>query len=601
MKSSIKKLLHMFFYDIKIHQKIIIFTILIASVPILLMSYIFYYKSEQIIYSEVSSSYKQMLSQYIDNINYKMNLYSTMLDNITYSSILQDTSLSNENQDYSVYMDIINKVDTEVNSLMFSKKQDETYDIKVYPYDTSVTYYQTHIGNLSSIENTDWYKKFVLKKLNYNIGVSNTFNPNINTITLIRTIPSLKFQSFLKNIGIVKLDVYADMIFKIQEDKLDAKNKYLYILDINNNVVYSSDSNVKINKKIAGFNISNDLDTSKHYVSLNGRKGISVYKNIDAFGWKAVLFHDNSQIEKKLTDTRILILITDVVICSILIFLALIFSNTISKRLEMLTNKMKDVMNGDLEIRYKINGKDEIGVLDDDFNNMINRLNKLINENYVQKIEKREAQLNSLQAQLNPHFLYNTLESINSIASVYNCIEICNISQKLGDMFRYNINSGKSEFVTVKDEILHIKNYEYIQKIRFDDKFEIIYDIPEAIYDYYVLKFILQPIVENCIIHGFKGNKDILHINISAYLDNITLVIDIIDDGIGMNEERLEYLITYISEKDDNIIGNKKKSIGIKNVDSRLKLCFGDEYGISIYSSDAEGTKVSLRMPTKRN
>jgi len=530
-----------------------------------------------------------------------MNLYSTLLDNITYSSILQDTSLSNENQDYSVYMDIINKVDTEVNSLMFSKKQDETYDIKVYPYDTSVTYYQTHIGNLSSIENTNWYKKFILKKLNYNTGVSNTFNPNINTITLIRTIPSLKFQSFLKNIGIVKLDVYADMIFKIKEDKLDAKNKYLYILDSDNNVVYSSDNNVKINKKIEGFNISDDLDTSKHYVSLNDRKGILVYKNIDAFGWKAVLFHDNSQIEKKLTDTRILILFTDVVICSILIFLALIFSNTISKRLEMLTNKMKGVMNGDLEIRYTINGKDEIGVLDDDFNNMINRLNKLINENYVQKIEKREAQLNSLQAQLNPHFLYNTLESINSIASVYNCIEICNISQKLGDMFRYNINSGKSEFVAVKDEIFHIKNYEYIQKIRFDDKFEIIYDIPEAIYDYYVLKFILQPIVENCIIHGFKGNKDILHINISAFLDNITLVIEVTDDGIGINEERLDYLITYISEKDENIIGNKKKSIGIKNVDSRLKLCFGDEYGIKIYSSDGGGTKVSLRMPTKRN
>ena len=387
------------------------------------------------------------------------------------------------------------------------------------------------------------------------------------------------------------------MIFKIEEDEIDAKNKYLYILDRNNKVVYSSDSNVKINNKIEGFN--DDLDTSKRYVSLNGRKGILVYKNIDTFGWKVALFHDNIQIQKKLTDARLIILITDVVICSILIFLAIIFSNTLSKRLQMLTKKMKEVMDGDLKIKYKVYGNDEIGVLDDNFNNMINRLNKLINENYVQKIEKREAQLNSLQAQLNPHFLYNTLESINSIASVYNCIEICNISQKLGEMFRYNINSGKSEFVTVKDEILHIKNYEYIQKIRFDDKFEILYDISEEIYNSYVLKFILQPIVENCMKHGFKGNKDTLHIKISAYLDDNTLVIDITDDGVGINEEKVKYLIAYINEKDDNIIGNRKKSIGIKNVNLRLKLCFGDEYGIKIQSSNDGGAKVSLRIPTR--
>ena len=143
------------------------------------MSYIFYYKSEQIIYSEVSSSYKQMLNQYINNINYKINLYNTLLDNITYSSVVQDTSLTNNDQNYSVYMDIINNVDTEINSLIFSKNQDEKYNITVYPFDKSVTYYQAHIGNLSSVENTDWYKKYILKKLNNYIGVNNTSNSNI--------------------------------------------------------------------------------------------------------------------------------------------------------------------------------------------------------------------------------------------------------------------------------------------------------------------------------------------------------------------------------------------------------------------------------------
>lgn len=601
MKYSLKKLLHKFFYDIKIHEKIIIFTIILSSIPIIMMSYVFYSKSEQIINTEVSSSYKQILNQYIDNVKYKMNLYSFLLVNVTYSSVIQDTTLSNSDKDYSAYMDIINKVSTEVESLVFDKNQGGAYNITIYPVDNSVTYYQPHIGNIDSIKNNDWFNKIDSKQIASYVGIGNTGSSNVNIITLIRTIPNLKFQSYINYLGIVKLDINSDLVFSTEKDMTDGKNKYMYILDNKNNIIYSSDSSIKINEKISNFDIDKDLNSGEKLITLGGKKGIFVYENIEPYGWKAVLFHDNSQIEKKLTSARLSILITDMVICVIIILLALIFANSFSKRFKMLSNKMERVSNGDLEINYKIIGNDELGLLDDYFNSMVYKLDEMINENYVQKLEKKEAQLNALQAQLNPHFLYNTLEVINSIASVYGCIEICNISQKLGEMFRYNINSGKNEFVMMKDEILHIKNYEYILKTRFDNKIKISYDIPEIYYNSNVLKFILQPFVENCIIHGFKGDKESINIYITALMENRTFIINVIDDGVGITKEKLKYLNIYINEKDDNINKIREKSIGMKNVNSRLKLCYGDQYGIIIESSDGKGTKVSLRMPADQN
>ena len=167
-------------------------------------------------------------------------------------------------------------------------------------------------------------------------------------------------------------------------------------------------------------------------------------------------------------------------------------------------------------------------------------------------------------------------------------------------MFRYSINSGKSEFVTLKEEIQHIQNYIEIQRIRFEDKFNVTYSVPEELMGCRIIKFILQPIVENAILHGFESKRKKGCLDISATIEQAGLAIKVQDDGIGIPEQQLELLNAYINNMDDNYISRvdgNKRSIGLKNVNYRIKLTYGAKYGIWIASCINEGTSVILLLP----
>lgn len=577
----------------KLTHKIMLFTVIISLIPIMFLSYFFYNKSEQIIYYEVSNSYNQILNQYVDNIQYKLNLYNTLINNITFNGVIQRDLDKEERGDFSEEMDAINKVSFEVENLLLDKYNNGTYNITIYPMDEAYTYYQSHLGNVSTIKKTEWYKNITSGKLPSYSGITQIIELNTSVMNLIRTIPSLKFDTYKKVIGIVKIDIYTDRLFKVNPEMIKNENQSAYIIDENNKIIFSTDKEVKVDSPFPG------IENRKNEVLFNKKKGIAVSKNIEPYNWKVIMFFESSEIQKKIRDTRNSIIVVSILLFLAVLFMIFIFSKSFSKRVVLLMEKMKKVKEGSLEICERIEGKDEIAMLDEDFNDMVFRLRELIRENYIEKIEKREAQLNALQSQINPHFLYNTLESINSMASVYGCMEICTVTQKLGDIFRYNINSGKSEFVRLSEEINHIKNYEYIQRVRFDDKIIIHYDIPEEMYGYKVLKFILQPIVENSLCHGFSDERPTGNITISGYLIDSNLVLQIRDDGVGISEEKLQELNEYINGKNDNISSKAKGGIGIKNVDNRIKLCFGEDYGLKIESKVNKETIVSVILPAE--
>lgn len=584
-----------FYYDLKLTNKLIIFTVIISVIPIILISYIFYHKSEQIIYNEVKSSYNQILSQYIDNVHYKLNLYNTLMNNVTFNGIIQETFQNEPMPEYSSNMDIISKISSQIDFLALDKYENETYNITFYPLDEAYTYYQAHIGNLSTIKETEWYKELFSGELPSYSGITQTKWINKNSLILVRTIPSLKFDTYRKVIGVVKLDVYADKLFSVKNETHKNQKQFIYILDKNNEVKYSTDEKSMINSVFPEGKFKGDNSE----VDLYDKSGILVSGSITPYGWRALMLFESSEIQKKINDTGISIVVTAMLISLLVLCNIVIFSKEFSKRVDLLLNKMKKVKNGDMEISNTIRGKDEIAMLDRDFNDMIFRLKELISENYIQKIEKREAQLNALQAQINPHFLYNTLEAINSIASIYRCMEICTISQKLGEIFRYNINSDKNEYVSLREEINHIKNYECIQRIRFDDNVIIHFEILEELYEHKVLKFILQPIVENVFYHAFSDEKPKGNIRISSRLVNLTLIIKVEDDGIGIASEKLQQINNYINEKNDNIQEKRKRSIGIKNVNSRIKLSYGEKYGLLLESLVNQGTIVTITLPAE--
>jgi two-component system, sensor histidine kinase YesM len=593
MKIKKCRVLHLFNDYMKLTHKIILFAVIISLMPIMFLSYFFYNKSEQIIYEEVSNSYNQILNQYVDNIQYKLSLYGTLINNITFNGVIQRTLDKDEREEFSEEMDVINKVSSEVESLLLDKYDNGTYNITIFPMDETYTYYQSHLGNVGTIKETEWYKNITSGKLPSYSGITQIIELNTSIMNLIRTIPSLKFDTYKKIIGIVKIDIYTDRLFKVNQEMIKNENQFAYIIDENNKVIFSTDKEFKVDSLFP------EIEESKNEVSLNNKKGIMVTNNIEPYNWKVMMFFESSEIQKKIRDIRNSIAIVAMLIFVLVLFTILVFSKSFSKRVVLLMDKMKKVKAGNLEINEKIEGKDEIAMLDEDFNDMIFKLKELIKENYIENLEKREAQLNALQSQINPHFLYNTLEAINSMAAVYGCMEICTVSQKLGDIFRYNINSGKSEFVKLSEEINHIRNYEYIQRVRFDDKVVIKYDIPKEMYNYKVLKFILQPIVENSLYHGFSDEKPTGSISIYAYLVDDSIVLQIKDDGVGIPEGKLKELNKHINEKNVNINNKSRGGIGIRNVNNRIKLCFGESYGVKIESQVNKETVVTITLPAE--
>ncbi len=244
---------------------------------------------------------------------------------------------------------------------------------------------------------------------------------------------------------------------------------------------------------------------------------------------------------------------------------------------------------------------DEIGLMYREYDAVVKSLNEYIRKDYQNKLVTMDAQMRALEAQIDAHFLFNTLETINSIAEIEEIEPIQTISMALASMFRYSIKT-QSELVPLKDEIDHIKNYISIQNIRYDNRFTVDIDIPDECMSERVLKLILQPVIENSINHGFKRCQIRGRILIEAHTDEHNLYIRISDDGVGMDKAHLDSLKALLSSKPQvEELGKRVyESIGIKNINSRIQLYYGTMYGLAVDSVENEGTTTIITVPRKQ-
>ena len=254
---------------------------------------------------------------------------------------------------------------------------------------------------------------------------------------------------------------------------------------------------------------------------------------------------------------------------------------------------MKKVEAGDFDIQVESKTHDEIGMLIQSFNYMVSRLRQLIMEVYQQKLAQKNAELTALQAQINPHFLYNTLDSINWMLIEKGEWEISDVVVSLGDILKYSLH-GEEMLVLFEEELKYIESYLCIQKNRLEDRLTVQIEIDEEAKLCFVPKLILQPIVENAILHGIEKKKEMGRIQIQAIVREGTLEIRVTDDGIGMQPDRLMRFRESIMS--DEISG---KHIGMRNVHRRIQLHFGEAYGLKIDSEWQKGTTVTILLPVE--
>ena len=278
------------------------------------------------------------------------------------------------------------------------------------------------------------------------------------------------------------------------------------------------------------------------------------------------------------------------------------FAKQFSNRFSILNKEMEKVVQGNFEIVESIEGKDEIAEVYGDLYKMVESIKNLINEVYVKELEQKrlivkqkDAEFKMLASQINPHFLYNTLETIRMRAFCNGDRELADIVKKLGKIMRRNLEVT-NEVVTLKSELEMISNYLEIQSLRFKGKVEYKFNIEVDPSEYLLLPLLLQPIVENAFVHGLEGSTKMGKIEVSIYDEVGYLIVEISDNGIGIDEEKL----AYINKKLRNYNDVNKKSIGISNVNERIKMFYGEEYGLYILSSLDVGTKVIILLPSKK-
>ena len=265
---------------------------------------------------------------------------------------------------------------------------------------------------------------------------------------------------------------------------------------------------------------------------------------------------------------------------------------SITRPIRKLSEVTDQVAKGDLTVRSDVRSGAEVSVLSDSLNTMIDKIDELLEQVKKEQIRLRKAEFELLQSQINPHFLYNTLDAIVWLAEAGEQKKVVSMVGSLSDFFRTSLNQGK-DIITIKEELQHSRSYLEIQQMRYQDILNYEIHVPEELHRYLIPKITIQPLVENALYHGLKNKRGLGRIVISGRKEEDFLILQIEDNGIGMRKERLDQVKEGMNQK----IPTEKDIYGLYNVNERIRLNFGEKYGLSIESTYGEGTVVSIILP----
>lgn len=390
--------------------------------------------------------------------------------------------------------------------------------------------------------------------------------------------------------ALVLIDLNYSSIEGILNNVMPEEQGYIYLLSDDGEMVYHPQQQLIFNKvkrestgTIASINNGHKQIGDKVYVVFES--GIE--------RWKTVAVLDTTVVYRNTITNTVIYLVVALMAVALSFFVSYIFSGWFTRPVRKLARQMEKVQNGDLSARVEVKSDDEIGHLGESFNVMTSRLGSLVERIVVEQEEKRHYELNALRAQINPHFLYNTLDSIIWMAECGKTDEVIDMTSALSKMLRASISNQKSG-VTLGLELQNALNYLKIQKHRYVTKLDYAIRVDQSLYTKKAAHLVLQPLVENAIYHGIKSKEGGGRIVISAFEqagDPKELIIQVSDTGVGMSDEEIKKVLS----KE----GKDPYSIGVVNVNKRIALIYGETYGLSIESEIGRGTRVTIRIPSQ--
>jgi two-component system, sensor histidine kinase YesM len=406
-----------------------------------------------------------------------------------------------------------------------------------------------------------------------------------------------------KYLGLMLIDVKPDKIFfSTSSDSTDASSKKLIVADMQKNIIFDNNSK-RMMTKLSDSAFNSVFSKRKGYFIHmdNNVKYIVSYNTSKITGWKVITVTPLVDVIKSAESIKYSLILTTIILTLFAILISTISSHYISSPLKRLTKKMELIEKGNLEVACDLKGTKEIFILGQGFNAMIKRIKEMLKNEFHLKLLKKDAEFKALQAQINPHFLYNTLESISALAEFKKAPEVGITCRVLSNMFRYSIGT-KNNTTSIQREAEHVEDYISIIKLRFEDLFKFNINMEDNLGHYEILKLILQPLVENSINHGFADLIENGTITLNITKNTNDIFIRVCDNGKGMSKERKEEVLSHLKNVDysdiENIWNDTSESIGLRNIHLRVSSHYGAEYGIVAIESEPEkGTTIVLKIP----
>lgn len=539
---------------------------------------------------------------------YDGQLYHEAAKVLNFSSINVETKLHDiQNLSYDIitntqiqeYLTMMQEAETTYDKYHIREKLEDKLAAYAFlkPYILSVIIMDTHQNRYRG--GLDIHKSYHIKLQNIQRQAAQREGASL-WVDLVDNEPIVICARQIRAIKELSLESLGTLIITIDPEKLIDKSP-AYASNYKSDIVILSSKNIvlKGDKPFTFEQLKPFIRGRQGYgfKKINGENYLVAYMTSQNTHWTYlnILRYDN--IFQGIRNMRNIMILSYLGIFILVIYIGIKFAKSITRPLEKLTDDMKIAESGNFEgiqaIQSDSNSrKDEIGMLEDDFRLMLQKINILINENYLKQIRVKEAELKALQAQINPHFLYNTLDSINWLAKVNKQHQIAAMVKSLGQLMRASI-SEKEHLIPLSREIILLESYICIQKIRYEDRLAFHMNIEEAVQACVMPKLTLQPIVENSIHYGLEKLLGVCTISVEAYKKQDMLYIDIIDNGPGMDEAFLDKLRK-------GQIEPQGSGIGLKNINERIKIVFGPSYGLSVDSKINEGTRVCIKMPCRK-
>lgn len=505
----------------------------------------------------------------------------------------------------SIYYNVIKKKDLSVDEikseiqLIYETNKDFIASITLFSKYGEVIegYPLKKLKNTNDPRNNEWFINAVKVKENLHFStphVQNLFNdPGYSYKWVVSLSRSVEItENGETSQGVLLVDMNFSEIKRIFENAEISKSGYIYLIDGNGEFIYHPRQQLIYSDLIKeNNNLVKDYEDGTVIEETNKEKRLITVKTVGYTGWKIVAVTPFSDITESYSHMKIFVVVIVFFAVIILTTVNLVVSRRIADPIRNLEKKVKKFEEGILNIDFSTcSGSNEVRHLGKAINSMVTQMNILMDNIVVEQELKRKTELDALQAQINPHFLYNTLDSIIWMIESEKYSGAITMVTSLARFFRISLSKGRN-IITVKEELEHVRNYLTIQNIRYKNKFNYDIDFEEDVLNLASIKLIIQPLVENAIYHGMEFMDGDGEIKIKAYKYNDDLYIDIIDNGLGMPEHIVETLLS-----ENKNLKSKGSGVGLKNVNERIKLYFGEKYGLEVYSEPDEGTTIRIHM-----